>query len=85
MKQIDFAEFLGCTYSSYNEVERGIKEPSTELLKAIADNIELINITWLLTGEGNMYLPETYAPLIDPINDLINYLEGLKSSLPRED
>lgn len=45
------ARKLNVSSSFLHEIVKGIKKPSVEVLRAIADKLS-INLNWLLTGEG---------------------------------
>lgn len=55
--RVDFSESLGIKIHNYTAYERGISVPSVEAMNLIAKH-EGINLHWLLTGEGEMYLPD---------------------------
>ena len=63
LNQSDFAEFLGIEQNYFSRYENGIHEFPDELKIKLIDIIMLkyekrININWLLSGEGEMFLPE---------------------------
>jgi transcriptional regulator with XRE-family HTH domain len=51
LNQNDFANNIGIAQGFLSEIERGIKQPSIELVLKIISQYE-INPDWLLTGEG---------------------------------
>ena len=52
-----FADSLGISQSVSGDIELGKREPSRNVLIQLA-KIHKVNINWLLTGEGVMFLPE---------------------------
>lgn len=57
MKQKDFAESIGMASSSISEVECGKTSPGFEFFYKLSKKYK-INPTYLLHGEGAMFLPE---------------------------
>ena len=53
---MDFAESLGVNGHNYTAYERGISVPNLEALGSLASR-EGVNLHWLLTGDGDAYLP----------------------------
>jgi transcriptional regulator with XRE-family HTH domain len=51
-----FADSLGINQSVAGDIELGKREPSRNVLIQLA-KIHHVNINWLLTGEGSMFLP----------------------------
>lgn len=51
MKMKDFAKMIGITPNYLGLVERGVKQPSPQLLVQIAENVD-VPYTWLLNGVG---------------------------------
>jgi transcriptional regulator with XRE-family HTH domain len=71
LKQEDMADKLNIGQSAYSKMERGKSDFSNELLILIP---ELgINLNWIITGKGEMFLTNT--PASDPENDLTGELE----------
>ncbi len=64
--QAQMAKQLNIALSSYQYYEREEREPSAGLLQRIVTTFE-VNPTWLLTGEGPMFLNE--IPQIPGIED----------------
>lgn len=62
LSQEDFAEQLGKQKTAISKYERSEIQPSAELLSKIGVNFG-INLNWLLTGKGNMFLNETLTTL----------------------
>jgi transcriptional regulator with XRE-family HTH domain len=57
LRQIEFAKSIGISQGSLNELINKDRLPSAETIIALKNEYN-INPTWLLTGEGEMYLPE---------------------------
>ena len=55
LSQKQFAETLGTVLTRISEYERDKLKPTTETLTKLAE-IHGININWLLTGNGNMFI-----------------------------
>lgn len=53
----DFAASLGIEYRTYAAYERGERKISAELIKQLVLEHNL-NVVWLFTGTGNMFMPE---------------------------
>lgn len=57
LTQVDFSCKLGLKQGSIADWERGKSAPSIDTLTNIANNFN-INLHWLLTGKGEMFLTE---------------------------
>ncbi len=57
LRQEPFAKQLGTTQSVISNYEKGARLPSANFLKKLRETFQ-ININWLLTGEGPMFLEE---------------------------
>ena len=55
--QKEFAEKIGIIYQTLSKYERNEIKPTTEILTKLAE-IHGININWLLTGNGDMFIRE---------------------------
>lgn len=58
--QSEFARALGISHSRVNNYVHGKVQPNAELLQLLAEK-KGININWLLTGEGPIYVPKPMA------------------------
>jgi transcriptional regulator with XRE-family HTH domain len=58
VNQTLLAKWSGLTNGYVSEVIRGKKKPNVEMIYAIAKNIPNISTTWLILGEGDMYLSD---------------------------
>lgn len=70
LNQKEFATGLEIAPTLVSDFERGIREPSRQVLIKMALNYQ-VNINWLLTNKGSMYIAG------DSIEDIT-----LKSALP---
>ena len=57
LNQRDFADKLGVTQAIISYVETGGK-PSYDVMEGIFTGIKNINFTWLLSGEGEMFVSD---------------------------
>jgi transcriptional regulator with XRE-family HTH domain len=90
LSQTEFAERIGVSQAYVNRMIKGDKSISYKVIDGITIGFRHVNITWLLTGYGYKFLPETndekvaavsepeviYLPKsTDPLNDLRGLLE----------
>lgn len=54
--QKDFADFIGVSQSYLSEVENGKGKASMDMLVGISSRCGDINLKWLLSGEGSMWV-----------------------------
>jgi SOS-response transcriptional repressor LexA len=54
LNQVDFSAALGVTQASISQYESGRRVPDTTFLTKLC-SVYNVNLTWLLTGEGEMY------------------------------
>lgn len=64
-----FAKTLGFSQSHIAEIERGDREPSRKIMLALKSHFR-INIDWLLTGEGEMFIRQKSAAVLVEIKDI---------------
>lgn len=81
--QKEFAEAIGIIYQSLSKYERGEIKPTAELLTKIAETHK-ININWLLTGNGQMFLDQEKQPQGDCICKEREKMLAAFDKLPRE-
>jgi transcriptional regulator with XRE-family HTH domain len=55
--RVEFAEELGVSQASLASYELGRSTPNMDFLKALV-SCERVDLNWLLTGDGDMYLSE---------------------------
>lgn len=62
LTQKQLAEMLNITDATVNRYEKGIRKPDPEMLKAIADALN-VSVDYLLgkTDISNVYVPESYS------------------------
>lgn len=58
LKQGAYAKKLGISQSFLSYIEKGKRKPSYELLLSLL-SIFNVNLHWLVTGIGDMFIPET--------------------------
>ncbi|MEM9424867.1 MAG: helix-turn-helix transcriptional regulator, partial [Spirochaetota bacterium] len=56
LKQKDFGETIGLSLMNVSDIERGKVKASTEIIQKISKQFG-VSPAWLLTGEGEMFLP----------------------------
>ncbi|MBN7817679.1 helix-turn-helix domain-containing protein [Algoriphagus pacificus] len=54
--QVDFASSIGLTQAGYSDIERGKNNVSGKI-KILLKREHDVNISWLETGDGEMFLP----------------------------
>lgn len=54
LTQVDFARRLGCAQGHLSEIESGKYAPSVFFLASIALAFPMIDLRWLILGEGSM-------------------------------
>lgn len=57
-RQEEMAELLGVTYSAISSIESGRRNVTEQHLKILEGSSLNVNIDWLRTGEGEMFLPK---------------------------
>ena len=66
MSQRAFAEMVGdLPATTISKYEKGLIKPSAEMLSKLG--IKGVNINWLLTGDGPMFLPQVDQPALDEL------------------
>lgn len=77
MNQSGFAKALGTSSSRISNITTGRNKPDSDILTSIVENFRNVNSSWLLTGEGQMFLDDDN--LIDNPNDnLIQEKTGVR-------
>jgi len=56
LTQVQISLIIGVRQSNYSKYEKGLIEPSYSFMNILAIKCK-INGNWLLTGEGDMFLP----------------------------
>ena len=70
LSQAKFAAKYGIPQSTYAQYEKGGRSVPDELKESISNSLK-VNLNWLITGEGSMYLNEG--------NEKPNYIEETKA------
>ena len=71
LSQLEFSASLNVTQSAISQIEKNIISPSFDILTKIS-NTYFINLNWLITGEGSMFLS-------DQKNENLNKSSSLES------
>ena len=66
--QIELGEAIGMKQASIHDYEKNKVSPSIETIQKIANHYN-VNLNWLLTGKGPMYLPDD-VPAVDKLEEL---------------
>ena len=83
LTNVEFAESLGLTKAAVSEIIHGrVKKPSGPLLELLKIKFN-INPTWLLTGEGDMFLPGKGT--IQELNTPLDIIDGQAVQHPELD
>lgn len=82
--QTEFAKDLGIDQTYISRYERGFVKPTTEFYLLLNKRLD-VNINWLLTGEGPMYIESSSTKsadnYINRIKELETQLTNLRSSM----
>lgn len=72
MSQQEFANYVGLSASTLSGLFNERTKPTLNIVEQIMNNVPGVNVNWLLTGNGNMYMaedgvattssPSSYAP-----------------------
>ncbi len=71
LKIKDFSEFTKIPYSTCQSYLSGTREPGMEVLTIICLQL-CVNLNWLLTGQGEMFISEMECSLTSAETKLIN-------------
>ena len=63
LSQAEIAKTIGMQQAQYSTYERGDNKPSVDVLEKLVDRHN-ININYLLTGKGSMFIADNDKPLI---------------------
>lgn len=77
-----FAKSISKTSTTINQITMGKSKPGFEVLEAICETYPAVNPTWLLRGEGEMYLTSESVSNIEKAPDqyLQDHVKQLESS-----
>lgn len=85
LTQKEFAGQIGITPGGFNDYIRGrAKDLSSNIIKNIVEKYG-VNPTWLLTGEGNMFLPGKGPSKKESQNTNLDIIEGMVTEYPELD
>lgn len=73
MSQKEFAEYVGSSPAQVNQYLKTDREPGTPFLRGLA--LKGINLNWLLTGEGEMYIEKKEARIPAELQAYLKELE----------
>jgi transcriptional regulator with XRE-family HTH domain len=81
-KQKEFAEHINISYSTYQTYEQGkVQNVPYKFLSHLVQHFPNININWLITGEGNMFISDSQdiveSEVINYDNEIIKLLQKL--------
>lgn len=79
VRQIDIAEFLGCSYQAYQKYEKGLREPDFASLQKLAEYFE-VSVDYILGISDT----RTVLPSETPLTDGEKQLLELFSRVPAE-
>ncbi|MNI48462.1 Helix-turn-helix domain protein [compost metagenome] len=77
--QVEFAKQTGIMQSMVSAIENGKRIITPAIYLSLEDSLN-INRKWLITGEGEMFLPESNAKLITQTNDPLEVYENKNNS-----
>jgi len=72
LSQAEFAEILGIQRTTVTHLLKGRNQPSTDVVTRIHQRFPFVNLSWLLTGEGEMCV----AKAVDFPSDLFQNSEN---------
>lgn len=58
MSQQEFANYVGLSASTLSGLFNGRTKPTLNIVEQIMNNVPGVNVNWLLSGVGNMYVTE---------------------------
>jgi len=78
LKQIEFSQITGITHGFYSDLKAGRSGISGKLMIGIAKNFPHVNLSWILTGEGEMYhqVIQKSDKVSDVKTDYVAHFEG---------
>ena len=91
--QTGFADLVNVSQSNINKMVRGVKGISKTVINALLLGHKNVNVHWLLTGEGEMFLQHPTSPDDQVAEDaavygkkplLLGELEGILEAQRRE-
>lgn len=91
--QTGFADLINVSQSNINKMVRGVKGISKTVINALLLGHKNVNVHWLLTGEGEMFLQHPTSPADQVAEDaavygkrplLLGEVEGILEAQRRE-
>ncbi|MCC6281330.1 MAG: helix-turn-helix transcriptional regulator [Saprospiraceae bacterium] len=91
--QTGFADLVNVSQSNINKMVRGVKGISKTVINGLLLGHKNVNVHWLLTGEGEMFLRDLTAPVDQVAEDaaaygkrplLLGEVEGILEAQRRE-
>ena len=65
LTQVAIANVLSVSQTNYNRYEKGVVEPNIQFLQSFSREFN-VNLNWLLTGQGEMFLDSPGQPPAKP-------------------
>lgn len=62
MNQQSFSNFIGINPATLNSILKERTRPTLNIVEAICEKMPRVSMTWLVKGQGDMYLPDPAAP-----------------------
>jgi len=81
LKQYEMAKKLDIQYVTYNKYEVGVTQPNIEYLGRLNRTFN-VNINWLITGVGTMFVDYEESDVIEKVNTLQDYMNNVDDKLP---
>ena len=81
LRQESFARSLGMTQPNISRTVNGETKISVEVLNRIIDTYKNVNMHWLLTGDGTMFLDESKEKSRQVEEPAVGYTAGGKGRL----
>lgn len=84
MSQLEFCNSIGIGQSTYSKMISRGSTPKAELLESIATIFPDVNIGYILTGQGEMFLQDTAKPateLEERVKELEEQMKEVRNKL----
>ena len=81
LKQYEMAKRLDIQYVTYNKYEVGVTQPNIEYLGRL-NRIFNVNINWLITGVGSMFVLYEDSEVIEKVSKLQGFMTDITEDLP---
>jgi transcriptional regulator with XRE-family HTH domain len=83
LKQKEFATSIGISHSVISDIERGAREPSRQVLSALAE-LYRVDLNWLLIGTEKKNVSQNNSYQVDKLLEEINELKKTIVELENE-